>query len=577
MKQKLFFISLFSIFLCISPYLRAQSAIQDRKDSLRRVINQTEGEEKLKTYNLLGGLYVQEAYKENGVDSAFAILDEMDAEAYKQKNLYYQGIVRVNKLNALFNAGPKSYDKIIQLSPAILEFLSENNLLRFYYQAHIILANTYRLKGETEQALKEAEMIYEHAKERQHTGGMGLVLSAMARIYTGQSRFSDAEACLRESIGLLKDSTNYIGSLVTIYVQLGNSLIAQRRYDDALQIAAENEEINRRYEEISKSPQLIAWMNLWSVYLNTYLESRQYDKAEIYLDKIDSATNGSRNLYGDRAQILYGKKQYQEALEMVDKAIEATTINKLQHKGMKMMILIEKGEAEIAYDLFNEIIVDLEAEHNEDFSVRLDEIRTQYEVEKHIAEKERNRNYFLFALSGCVLLIILLGGLFYYNRAISIKNRGLYKQIKEQDRLANKLMVLLNKTEQPDTDEAMASFIGSRQQRELIARLQKYLRTDKNFIKTEINRDELVAALGTNKNILSDAIRVVTGKTLMEYIRNMQLEEARHMLEKHPELTIEAIAADCGFNAPNTFYRLFQKNYEISPAEYRKIAGLVER
>ena len=577
MRRKLFFISLFSIFLCISPYLRAQNAIQDRKDSLRRVINQTEGEEKLKTYNLLGGLYVQEAYKENGVDSAFAILDEMEAEARRQNNVFYQGITRINKLTSLFNSGPTSYDKIIQMSPAILEFLSENNLLWLYYQAHITLTNTYRLKGETEQALKEAEMIYEHAKERQHAGGMGLVLSAMARIYTGQSRFSDAEACLRESIGLLKDSTNYIGNLATIYFQLGNSLIAQSRYDDALQIAAENEEINRRYEEISKSPQLIAWMNLWGVYMRAYLESEQYDKAEVYLDKIDSATNGSRNLYGDRAQILYGKKQYQEALEMVDKAIEATTINKLQHKGMKMMILIEMGEAEAAYDLFNEIVVDIEAEHNEDFSVQLDEIRTQYEVEKHIAEKERNRNYFLFALSGCVLLIILLGGLFYYNRAISVKNRGLYKQIKEQDRLANKLMVLLNKTEQPDTDEAMASFIGSRQQRELIARLQKYLRTDKNFIKAEINRDELVAALGTNKNILSDAIRVVTGKTLMEYIRNMQLEEARHMLENHPELTIEAIAADCGFNAPNTFYRLFQKNYEISPAEYRKIAGLVER
>jgi len=577
MKQKLFFISLFSIFLCISPYLRAQSAIQDRKDSLRRVINQTEGEGKLKTYNLLGGLYVQEAYKENGVDSAFAILDEMDAEAYKQKNLYYQGIVRVNKLNALFNAGPKSYDKIIQLSPAILEFLSENNLLRFYYQAHIILANTYRLKGDIEQALKETEIGYEHAKERQHAGGMGLLLSAMGRIYNNQRQFSDAEACFRESIKLLKDSTNYISDLTSIYSLLGNNLIAQRRYDDALQIAAENEEINRRYEEISKSPQLIAWMNLWSVYLNTYLESGQYDKAEIYLDKIDSATNGSRNLYGDRAQILYGKKQYQEALEMVDKAIEATTTDKLQNKGMKMMILIKMGEAQPAYDLFSEIVTDLDSRHNEAISAQLDEIRTQYEVEKHIAEKERNRNYFLFALSGCVLLIILLGGLFYYNRAISIKNRGLYKQIKEQDRLANKLMVLLNKTEQPDTDEVMASFIGSRQQRELIARLQKYLRTDKNFIKAEINRDELVAALGTNKNILSDAIRVVTGKTLMEYIRNMQLEEARHMLEKHPELTIEAIAADCGFNAPNTFYRLFQKNYEISPAEYRKIAGLVER
>ena len=124
----------------------------------------------------------------------------------------------------------------------------------------------------------------------------------------------------------------------------------------------------------------------------------------------------------------------------------------------------------------------------------------------------------------------------------------------------------ITKASEKDTVNVVRSTYRNR---DLVKRLKEYLLCDNNLTKTDITREELTDILGTNRNTLSKAVRIVTGNTLMQYIRELQLEEARRLLDNHPELTVETIAFECGFKSPATFYRHFRKHYGISPTEYR--------
>lgn len=103
-------------------------------------------------------------------------------------------------------------------------------------------------------------------------------------------------------------------------------------------------------------------------------------------------------MYKERGHILYGKKRYREAVAMLDSAIAASP-KTLEPKALKLMALTQLKDSGKAVELFSEVVGELQARHNTEYNAKLDEIRTQYEVDKYIAEKERNRNYFLFALA----------------------------------------------------------------------------------------------------------------------------------------------------------------------------------
>jgi len=545
--------------------------MQHQKDSLRNVIAQSEGKEKLNAYGRLTNLYYFEADDEQKRDSLFALYDEMDAEAERQGSNGWRGVIRVNKLHVLNSI--QQFDAVIKLAPDYLKFIEKLEAWDIYYQLYGPLILAYRNKGNNDEALAVAQKMYEFAKEKKDDTGIGLALYALSRIYGNQRRFTEQENYLRECISIIYDNTPTLNVLANAYSGLGFCLIAQQRYDEAIKIADEYEQIIERYEKASSSYQRSARQNQYLVYLDAYRQSERFDKAEIYCNKLDSISNGTINLYEEKAAIYLWKKQYDKALEMVNKAIEtASPINKLQGMGMKMIVLLRKGNAEASEQLFREIVVMRDSIHNKEMNVQLDEIRTQYEVDKITAEKERNRNYFLFALGSCFLLSAALVIWIYHSRTIVRKNRGLYLQIKEQDRLAEELEREREENRKfqqilkpdgavlPEEDDDL--FFG---------KLTILMKEQRLYANCEIRRQDIAEQIGLSDRGLHDCIKNNTGMSFTEYINTLRLAYARELLSNMDEkFTIDAIAFEVGFNSRATFYRLFNEKYGLSPKQFKQ-------
>ena len=593
MKNKTSLIAiLWGSLLCFTSPLSAQNSLQRQKDSLRQVIEHSEGIDKLRSYNRLYYLYMSEIADDQKMDTLLMLFKQVEAEAIKQGNAEMQGMVYGNAIIAHINRS--EHDKVIEKAPAYLDFYIENGLWKFYYQIHMQLITAYNLKGEYESAVEEGEKMYARAKERKDKAGMATALYATGIIYNSQDRWKEEEKCFRECIGLLWEVSGYDNILTQSYAFLCMVLRAQNRYDDLLQLVPEYEKAIARFEKASGRAQPEARGNLYIALMNTYIDIREYDKAEPYLTKIEALVNNDISrfeLLRARALILQSRGDYDKALAAIDSAITRTPeadFNRNSLRRIKMQILVRMGRYREADGLLDEIIAMNDTLKNVEVNARFDELRIQYEVEKHIAEKERNFHYLLFALAICLIFALLLAGAFYYNRMIALKNRKLYERIKEQDRMADELSRLAGTCRSKASSEASPDESGETagaadglapcsEQQNLVARLQEYLLSDDNLSDADISRDDIISALGTNKNVLTDAVKAVTGKSPMEYMRTLRVEEARRKLDSHPDLTIEAIAFSCGFNIPSTFYRLFRKQYGISPTEYRKMAKSQEK
>ena|SRR5947209_13100589 len=102
----------------------------------------------------------------------------------------------------------------------------------------------------------------------------------------------------------------------------------------------------------------------------------------------------------------------------------------------------------------------------------------------------------------------------------------------------------------------------------LEAAVKAYL--DECYAKRTVARvSELAERLHLSSSYLSRRSHVVLGTTVSAFLRQKQLEHAKHLL-RSTDLTISGVATVSAFGTPSSFYRCFAIASGMTPAEYRR-------
>jgi transcriptional regulator GlxA family with amidase domain len=64
--------------------------------------------------------------------------------------------------------------------------------------------------------------------------------------------------------------------------------------------------------------------------------------------------------------------------------------------------------------------------------------------------------------------------------------------------------------------------------------------------------------------------KMATGTTLIGYVQNLRVEEAKRRLESE-DVSFETIAADLGYENVPFFRKLFKRSTGLTPGQYRKM------
>ena len=84
----------------------------------------------------------------------------------------------------------------------------------------------------------------------------------------------------------------------------------------------------------------------------------------------------------------------------------------------------------------------------------------------------------------------------------------------------------------------------------------------------------LVGDAGIPERTLKRRFKVATGASLIEYLQNVRIEEAKRLLESG-DLPVEEVGAMVGYEDVSFFRRLFKRLTGLTPARYRKMFAIL--
>lgn len=392
-----------------------------------------------------------------------------------------------------------------------------------------------------------------------------------------------------------------VDNLIYIYGTKITYALEDKEYAKAIDLLPRYMELMEQLKACPDIPDGVCDMryaSVYAAYAYIFVEHGQPDKGREfyrkYLETDYAATDDGKQM---RFDYLLANKQYKEALRYIleDKQYnqaKGDTVNYIYIErtlGMEAKAHMGLGDYKAAAQTYKQMYIlsdSLKIREKQngvlDFATIYETEEKEARLQQQSAELKEHR----ILLVSAVCIILLLGSLLWrtirHARIIKAKNRAMVLTINEQmahkeemlkDQVKIHMLTAQLKQLQPDIIENNTQ--KEEKKESAYEELNRIVTTEKLFLNSNLTRDDLLRRIHVDKNSFSQILQEGAGVKFNEYINNLRIEHAIHLLQVYPEHTLQAIATDSGFNNMATFHTSFKKKTGMTPMEFRTAASSI--
>jgi AraC-like DNA-binding protein len=133
--------------------------------------------------------------------------------------------------------------------------------------------------------------------------------------------------------------------------------------------------------------------------------------------------------------------------------------------------------------------------------------------------------------------------------------------------------ILLPTLDEPVTDNEAPAILPDPLAFVAIEEQLKQWVAEKRFTEKSVTIDTLAVCICTNHKYLSVYINTRKKQTFREWINRLRIEEAQHLMQQYPDMTVNEIAERTGFSDKSHFLRCFKKLTNLYPTEWKVEGG----
>lgn len=403
------------------------SAKMSREDSLMSILPTKSGVQKISVYDEI----IAEREWDSNVDTTLAICDEWIAYTMKLGNIADEENARTRKLTVLYNN--EKWEQLIEEAKIQRAWMEKNNLWNSFYKSwrDIVEGHSYLRHPQT--ALREAQMLKDHATAHDNLLGRALAYQQMGIIYDNIDHEESAKA-FEQCVALMQTGTEDLtiaNELIGAYFYLCQELDQMKNYERELEVCNlwkkhMDDTKERDGKSYAKNDVHYLEYHLWRA--SALIGKKDYEQAHQELEAAEDLNKNIEDQYlkyqtlVHSAQLALAEGNLQKAMEYSDQFEPMMNIDDWAVANLlRGEILMQSGHYRDAAQLFRKMYEQKDSIFSKDVRIQLDEFNTLFKLDEIKMKSQLERSRFIIGIIALVVVVLLLFIYFRHRAAQRLK------------------------------------------------------------------------------------------------------------------------------------------------------------